>query len=83
MHLDIIVIFIHYCIAGNYTNSTKKSQIKSRWKPPPVNWIKINVNASMRQSTRPVSVRYIMRDNHASISKAKGKKIGDCPILLA
>lgn len=45
--------------------------------------VKIDVDASRKITTRSTSISYVMRDNHATIVKAKGKRIASSPILVA
>lgn len=44
--------------------------------------MKINVDASMRHSTRSASTGYVMGDNHATIIIAGSKLDGEWPILV-
>lgn len=52
-----------------------------RWEPPPDGWIKMNIDAFRRHFTRYGSIGYVMRHN-VKVIIAKGKKIGNCPILV-
>lgn len=52
----------------------------SRAGKPPKGWMKINIDAFRRHSTRSVSIGYVTRDNHAS-HYGNWKQIRDCFIL--
>lgn len=62
------------CITGNHTNSRKKSQFDSIWKPPPEDWVKSNVHAFGKLSINSTSVGYMMRDNHGKLLWDKESK---------
>lgn len=50
------------------------------WKPPPEEWIKINMDASRRIGSKSTSIGYITRLNCSNDIMARCKRIGDCPI---
>lgn len=59
----------------------KKNRIDSIWKPPPKDWMKININASM-WLYKVSFYGYFMRDNHATIIITGSKAVGDSSILM-
>lgn len=62
-------------------NPKRKNWTPLRWEPTLDGWIKINIYAFRRHFTRFTSVGYVLRHN-VKVIIAKGKKIGDCPILV-
>lgn len=76
-------VFAQTCILVAQTSYTKRHWVDLIWKPPPHNWVKINVDMSRRISIKSTFIRYVMRDNHTKIVMTKGKPIGDSPILIA
>lgn len=53
-----------------------------RWSHPLEGWIKINMDASMRDSTKLATIGYIMSDCCSHVIMAMSKRLGNCPTLV-